>query len=115
MTIRSRSPLGAAIFAVALCGCALGGTTQSGAWGYTVGDAKVTNCITETQLDSTRTVNPDGTVIESRDLQITKVTENCYTIAGGHMSSTAGGFFSTLLAPLRVVGGLLTGAGGAGG
>ncbi len=112
MTTRSLSRIGVAICAVAFCGCALGGTTKSGAWGYTVGDAKVTNCITETQLDSTKTTTPEGIVLESRDLQITKVTENCYTIAGGHMSGTAGGFFSTLLAPLRVVGGLLTGAGG---
>lgn len=114
MTIRSRSLIGAAIFAVALCGCALGGVDKEGAWGYTVGDAKVTNCLTETQLDRTQSVTPDGEIIESRDLQITKVTENCYTIAGGHMSQTAGGFFSTLMAPLRVVGGLLTGAGGGG-
>ncbi len=91
-----------------LLGCAFGGVDKAGAWGVTLGQAKITNCLTETQLDATKKVGPDGQIIESSEKSISKITENCYTVAGGAISEQGQSVVSTIFAPIRWVGSALS-------
>ncbi len=93
-----------------LLGCAFGGVDREGAWGVTFGQAKITNCLTETQLDSMQRVGPDGQTIESSETSISKITENCYTVAGGAVSEQGQSVVSTIFAPIRWIGTALGGS-----
>lgn len=93
-----------------LLGCAFGGVDKEGAWGVSLGNAKITNCLTETELDRVQKVDPDGAVIESSEKSISKVTENCYTVAGAAISEQGQSVVSTIFAPIRWIGGALGGS-----
>lgn len=96
--------------ALALSACAFGGVDKEGAWGVTLGNGKITNCLTETDLDRTQKVGPDGVTIESTEKQITKITENCYTVAGSAISEQGASVVSTIFAPIRWLGSALGGS-----
>ena len=93
-----------------LLGCAFGGVDKEGAWGWTMGNSKITNCLTETELDRTQRVDPEGNVTESSEKSISKVTENCYTVAGAGISEQGESVVSTIFAPIRWLGSALGGS-----
>ena len=93
-----------------LLGCVFGGVDKEGAWGVALGNAKITNCLTETDLDRTQQVGPDGQTIVTTEKQITKITENCYTVAGSAISEQGASVVNTVFAPIRWLGSALKGS-----
>ncbi len=93
-------------------GCAVGQVDGEQAWGMAVGNAKVTNCIQTTTLAREDQRNPDGSVRSSTENRISEISETCHTIAGGEVSEQGEGLLGALFAPLRILGGMISGASG---